>query len=170
MLTETILTTMIQVGVTGAGLVLAIYALIIPISRRMFIDRARLLRKQIKKFEEQKSNLKPEASDKEFKSLQQLAEKIKETKIFPRYLDIGVFLVFTFYMLLTIMGFTFLSSPLYQTAANELLIIIIFSIANVGFLFLGITTIADISWTMHKEYERIKKEEDDKTKELLFVK
>ena len=73
-LSETALSTMMQVSITGAGLLLAIYALIIPISRRIFLERAHYLKKKTEEFAKQRSSLTADTSSKEFKALQRLSE------------------------------------------------------------------------------------------------
>ena len=171
MLSEAILSAIVQSGITGAGLVLAIYALIIPISRRMFIYRAELLRDQIKLFEQQRKNLTPEATNKEFKRLRQMAGSIKETKSFPKYLSYGVSFTFTFYMLSAFIAFLALTSSTQLTAESELVIVSIFIIANSLFIFIGGSTIIDITLTMKREYDGIKQKlEQDQDFQGLFVK
>jgi len=154
---EALLSTVVQIGVTGAGLVLAIYALIIPLSRRMFSRRARDLYDDIQKFKDKRENLTPEAT-KQLKQLQVLADSIKETRRFPRYLTLGVLLVFFLYMTIALFGFFALFNPINNTPQNDFIIAILFLSATVAFMFLGALTIGDISWTMKKEYEEIKKQ------------
>ncbi len=169
MLSETALLTMVQVGVTGAGLVLAIYTLIIPISRRMFNYRAKLLYKQITEFKKQNYTLTPEATNKEFKRLRQLSKNIRETRIFPRYLGVGVLFTFFSYILLALLGFVALN-PINRTNEIEFFIALIFFVAIFSFLSLGIFTIYDISNTMKNEYERIKKKIEEDEKNILLIK
>jgi uncharacterized membrane protein (DUF106 family) len=170
MLTETFLSTVVVVGVTGAGLVLAIYALIIPISRRMFINRTRLLRRQMKEFEEQREELETKDS-KKLKRLQQLADSIRETKIFPRYLSYGMLLTFSLYLTSALSGFTYFISPSNHTVLDDWVITLTFMFANLAFFFVGIYAIIDISLTMKREFERIKKRlEEDEKFSGLFVK
>jgi uncharacterized membrane protein (DUF485 family) len=154
---ETLLSTVVQIGVTGAGLVLAIYALIIPLSRKMFSRRARDLHDDIQKFKDKCENLTPQAT-KQLKQLQDLADSIKETRRFPRYLTIGVLLVFMLYIALALFGSFALFNPINNTPQSDFIIAILFILATVSFMFLGGLTIGDISWTMKKEYEEIKKQ------------
>ena len=171
MLSDAYLSTVMQIGITGAGLVLAIYALIIPISKKMFTYRAIMLRDQVKLFEEQLKNLTPEVKKEEFKHLQQSADAVKETKIFPRYLSVGVLFVFVFYILLAVTASGMMINADSRIPLNEMLIQWLFFIACISFLSLGVYTIADISATMRREYERIKKKlEQDKEFQGLFVK
>lgn len=170
MLSDTFLSTMVQIGITGAGLVLAIYALIIPISRKMFIYRAMTIREQMELFEEQRKKLTPEATDKEFKRLQQMANAVKGTRIFPRYLGVGVLLTFGFCIFLAVSAFGPLINPANRTVENEMIISVFFSVTIISFLLLGLITIFDIAVTMKKEYERIKRKlEQDKEFRELFA-
>jgi len=157
MLNEAILSAAVQCGITGAGLVLAVYALVIPISRKMLTYRAKILRKQMQYFEKQRKNLTPEATKEEFKRLQRRADFIKETKTFPRYLSIGVAFAFSAYLLLAIFAYATLRDPIYFAYEYDMVILFLFVVANFSFLAVGLLTIFDISTTMQKDYERIKK-------------
>ena len=108
-LSETAVSTVMQVSVTAAGLLLAIYALIIPISRRIFSERANYLKKKNEEFENIRETLSPDASNKQFKELQSLAEEIKGTRDVPKILTTGISIPLTLYFILSIVSWTELS-------------------------------------------------------------
>ena len=124
----------------------------------MFEERAILLRKKEKAFERQKERLTPEASNKEFKRLQELRKQIQEIRIFPRYMGYGVILTFVLYMFSAFVSGGWLCNPVNRTSEAEFVIQILFGAAIAVFLLLGIVTIIDVNATMKKEYERIKEE------------
>jgi Fe2+ transport system protein B len=98
MLTETAVSAFLEASITGAGLVLAVYALITPLSQRIFTERAKKLQSLIEKFEEEKSKITPDSSQEDFNRLNQLRRNIKEVRIFPRYLGIGILITFMLFM------------------------------------------------------------------------
>lgn len=137
----------------------------------MFLARALLLKKRTEQFQKQRDKLTPEASSKEFKSLQKLANQIKEIKIFPRYLSLGIVFTFVSYMMCAFVSAAWLVNPINRTPDAELVIMITFVLAHSAFLTLGAITVIDISLTMKREYERIKRKlEEDKEFQGLFVK
>lgn len=166
MLTESFVSTVIQISITGAGLILAIYALVAPLSRRIFKERARILESKIQEFEELRSHITPESSKKDIDNLKKLKVEIEEIKIFPRYLGIGVTLTFLCYMFSLIAASGWLANPLSRTPDNEAFIIILFTVSNVLFLIVGLLTIFEVFTVMKKEFEKIKK----KQKEIKEIK
>ncbi len=69
-----------------------------------------------------------------------------------------MYVVFTLYLLLAITTSFILIDPSRLDNITEILIKFLFPMTNLGFLFIGIFTILDISRTMKTEYEMIKKE------------
>lgn len=94
MLTETVASVILTASITGAGLIIAIYALITPISGKIFQDKVESHRKLKEEFDKTKGKISPDSSAKEFKRLQELASEIKQLEMFPQYLGLGVGLVF----------------------------------------------------------------------------
>lgn len=161
MASEVLLSTVIQISVTGAGLVLAIYALIIPISKKLFLHRAQLLSKQMKLFEQKRKSISPNANNKDFNQLGTLRNLIKENKRLPIYLTTGVIVTFTLFITSAFVSFLPLYNPLSNTPENDFIIMIMFFCSLIAFMFLGAFTISDISLTMKKEYEQISKIADE---------
>jgi hypothetical protein len=69
-----------------------------------------------------------------------------------------VYFVFALYVILAIATSVLLIDPTRLDVITETLIIIMFPLTNIGFLFIGLLTILDISKTMKNEYETIKNE------------
>jgi len=168
MSTETLLSTLLTTSITGAGLILAIYTLITPMSRRLFENRVELLRKKMKQFDKMKEKISPESSAKEIKNLQNLAKEIKETRMFPRYLGLGVAIVFVSYMITVITALGMLVNP----EPNDVrlpIVMVSFISATSGFLVVGLHTILDVHRTMKEEFEEVKKKQkeiEEKQKKL----
>ncbi|HLE75553.1 MAG TPA: hypothetical protein VI864_05860 [Candidatus Bathyarchaeia archaeon] len=161
MLSETVVSTFLQASITGAGLVLAIYALFTPLSHRIFEERAKRLQRQIEKFEGLKNKITPDSKNKELKELQNLQKEIKETKIFPRYLGSGVFLTFVGYVVSVMSDGNWLASLNNRTPPNEFIIIMVFVFSTIGFLFVGALTIIEIYASMRREFEDVKKKQKE---------
>ena len=160
MLSETFVSTILTVSITGAGLILAIYALITPISRKMFEERLKLLRKKKEEFDKKKRKIDSESSDKDFKLLRTLASEIQAIKAFPKYLGLGVSMVFFGYFLTALSSFFWFTVPSDIKGMYEPSILIFFFISTTGFFLVGLYAIIDVHQTMKKEYEQLKKEQE----------
>ncbi len=155
MASEALLSSLMQVGVTGAGLVLAVYGLILPISRKMFLHRSRLVRTQTKLLEEKRAKLTSEAAKNELNQLKKLEASVGQNRRFPVYLSWGVALTFVLYILMALSGFLALFNPLNNNPVNDAWIMVNFALANVSFLFIGVFSVLDISRTLKREYETV---------------
>jgi len=78
MLSETIVSAFLETSITGAGLVLAVYALVTPISEKIFTKRADKLRHLLDDFEKEKSKITADAPNRDFKHLKELRDNIEE--------------------------------------------------------------------------------------------
>ena len=161
MLVETTVSTILQSSITGAGLVLAVYTLISPLSRRIFKERAKLLHQKIEEFKKQRDKIKLESSDKEIQNLRKLKKEIKGIKIFPRYMGIGMALTFALYMFSVIAAIGWFTNPSAHTPYQELSIIASFALANILFLIFGLFTMGEVFVTMKQEFEEIKKKQEE---------
>jgi len=156
MLSEAAVSAVLQASITGAGLVLAVYALVTPLSHRIFTERAKILDSKIEEFEKQRCELTLDSSDKEIKQLQELRKEIEQIKIFPLYLGFGVALTFMLYMssvLVSTGWLLFTDSRVFTTEAE---IIGFFHTANILFMAVGILVIYEVFQSMKKEFEEIK--------------
>jgi len=164
MLSEITVSTLLTASITGAGLIIAIYALITPISRKIFDDKIALLRMKKKEFDKLKVKVSSDSSDKEFERLKKLASEIKKIKTFPKYLGIGVILVFVCYQLTVSLCFGWLAFS-GEREMYEFWITLFFWIATMGFLFVGIDAVIDVYWAMKGEFEKVKKEKEEVEKD-----
>ena len=168
MLTENLISTVLTASITGAGFILAIYALITPISRRIFEERAKLHRKKKKEFDKLKKKISSESTDKDFKQLKTLAKEIKEIKIFPRYLSLGVLTVFWLYIFTATYSFGWLMNPSQeQNIIKDLVMLVLFMASTFGFCAVGTFAIVDVYNAMRGEFEQVKKEKEEVKKVLI---
>jgi hypothetical protein len=161
MLSETVVSTLLEASITGAGLVLAVYALVTPMSERIFRRREERLESLLKKFDEEKLKIKPDASPKDFKRLQELSDRIKEIRIFPRYLGIGVVATFLSFAVSILLDWSWLIQPASQIPENDIYISMSFMVAIALFLAIGFLTMVEIYDMMRKEFEDIKKKQKE---------
>jgi Flp pilus assembly protein TadB len=150
MLNESILIMLVTASITGAGLILAVYALVTPISSKVFRKRIDLLREKKQKFDQLKKEISPESSDKDFKQLKELQSEIRKIRAFPSYLGAGIFLVFLFYVATALISAVWLFSPP-QNLIAELEVVGMFIFSTFGFLVVGVYTIVDVFRMMNDE-------------------
>ena len=165
MLSETFVSSVLTASITGAGLILAVYALITPISRRIFEKRIELLYKKKQKFDKMKEKVSSESSDKDFKRLKTLASEIREIKAFPKYLGLGVIMVFTGYLFTFMICLFWVGASSNTKSTYEPTILIFFFISTIGFFLVGIFAITDVHRAMKKEYEQLKKGQEEVEKD-----
>jgi hypothetical protein len=158
---ETVVSTFLIASITGAGLVLAIYALITPISEKIFKERARKLDSLLEEFEKEKIKITADSSSKDFKkdfkNLKNLKNEIEQYKILPRYLSIGIFITFLLFMMEAIFDWVWFVEPTNGLFVEGGFLIV----AVISFLVIGVITIAEIAQTMAKEFEEIKKKQKE---------
>ena len=165
MLSETVISTVLTASITGAGLIVAIYALISPITSKIFEKRIEMLRKKKEQFESMKQKLSAESSNKVFKQLETLATEIKDIRGFPTYLGAGVLAVFFGYFVASLTALAMLASPATQGDARESILLLAFTLSTCGFAIVGFYAIADVYSTMRKEFEQLSREQEDGIKE-----
>lgn len=161
MLTETAVSAILQASITGAGLVLAVYALIAPLSRRIFKERAKLLQEKIEEFNIQRDKITLESSEKDIKNLGKLKKEIKGIKIVPRYMGVGIASTFVVYIFSIIVSTGWLTVPSSRTPDREFLLFTLFMVGSLLFVTVGLFTIVEVYFTMKKEFEEIKKKQKE---------
>jgi len=159
MLSEAVVSTVLQASITGAGLVLAIYALVTPLSHRIFTERAKILDSKIEEFEKQRCELTLDSSEKEIKQLQKLSKEREQMKIFPRYLGAGIAVTFALYMCSVVFSSFWLLYTDFRTLNTEIDIILTFWPANTLFMVVGVLVTFEVFQSMKKEFEEIKEKQ-----------
>jgi membrane protein implicated in regulation of membrane protease activity len=155
MLSPDFVLSLMQASITGAGLVLAVYALIIPLSRRFFEYRAEEVRKDMQNLKEKVGKTKVSASSQDMAEMRAMVQKISERGTYPNYLALGAGVTFFGYLISAFMSF-FWSLELWQYQI-ETWLPLTFMFTTIAFLLLGLFSIKDISQTMKREFEDLKK-------------
>ena len=142
-----------EASITGAGLVLAVYALIIPMSGRIFKELNKEIQDNLIEFDKLKDKITPE-SKKEMKKLNKLRGNIENLKLLPVRLGFGVLITFGLYCLSVIVGAFELITPFNYSVDY---MPIIFISATVLFLGVGVFAIVMVLMPMINEFEAIAK-------------
>jgi len=153
-LTETVVSAFLTASITGAGLVLAVYTLIIPLSRRFFSYRAEEIHEEIQELKEKVGKTDARVSQDELSELKTMVEGIEERQAFPTYLSWGAGLTFLCYAIATFLSFFWLID--YNRPTADYWLPFTFFVSTVFFLSLGLYSIKDISQTMKREFEELK--------------
>jgi hypothetical protein len=159
MLTENTVSTLLTASITGAGLVLAVYALIIPLSRKYFSYRAEEIYEEIGELKDRIKETDSRISSEELGELKGMVESIEERQAIPAYMGLGAGLTFFGYIIATFLSFFWLID--YNKPAMESWLPFTFFISTLFFLLLGVYSIKDINKTMKKEYEDLKQKVEE---------
>jgi uncharacterized protein (DUF2225 family) len=149
-----------EASITGAGLILAIYALIVPMSHRIFVEMDKELTAMKMKFEKIRTTLTPESTDKEMKQLNSLIKEIKSMSKFPSDLGIGVVFTFSVYFVSILFDSLQLVNPS-STSSQTFVLGGLFIVATVSFFFVGGNAILRIYSSMKKEFDEITKKQKE---------
>jgi len=163
-----LLSTILTASITGAGLIIAIYALIVPTSKRIFEKRLTLLRDKIEEFDKSKKSITPEESLEDFQRFRAIAVQIQSAKAFPTYLASGVKFVFTGYVITAFFSLFWLTDVV-QNPLAEILLLLIFCLATFGFFVVVWNAITDVGNSMKEDFELLKKTQEgmEKTRKKL---
>lgn len=156
--------TLLTAGLTGAGLTLAVYTLIIPIMRNILEYRA------VKYFEEIKEvrvKAKRLGTDKEgsddISNLKELLDEIDLMANIPQYLKWGAGGAFVLFSLTAMMSVAWYTG--WEKETVDKWIAVVFQLALFIFLIVGFITVKDLTSQFKSEYESIKKEVLTKNRE-----
>jgi len=167
---ETLVSTIVTASITGAGLLIAIYALITPISSKILEKRVDLLKKKKEKFDKIKDRIDSESSKDDIDKLKTLATEIKEIKTFPRYLGPLVAIDLVLFTMNVLFGSIWLLS----VVETQLYFLVgLFVVAVFGFLAVCVYAIQDVYSAMQGEFEDLKKQKEaveEARKSALFYK
>ena len=165
MLNQEIVLTLLQTSITGAGLVLAFYALIVPLLRRLFEYKVHTIVDLTQKFMQSAKDIQPNV--KELDKLKELAYKISDVQDIPAYLRYGVGFTFLGYIFCILMSYSWVVNYL-QTTIDPWLSLT-FILTTVVF-FVGLIGIKDIHNIMKIEFEDLKKKAEEAKSEIIGIK
>jgi len=152
---ENIALALLQSSITGAGLVLTVYALLTPILRTLFEKRAKELKDSIEAYRKKSETISTEIKEKEIREIRRLLSKIEEKRKLPGYMNLGIMFSFLLYIISV-----FLS--LWSLFDLNMLVSTIWSfiLATIIFLLTGVSVIIDIYSAFRDEYKSLKEEID----------
>jgi hypothetical protein len=154
LLSQDFVLSLIEASITGAGLVLAIYALILPLSRTLFEQRVLNLRRDMEEFKKMVDEAKIEVKD--AKKLKDLIDKISLQQSFPTYLGLGMGVTFLGYITSTLMSVGWMVE--WEKPTMDYWLIPTFALTTIVFLIVGLISIKDIHSIMKRNFERTKRE------------
>jgi hypothetical protein len=155
-LEENLVLILLEASITGAGLVLAIYALIIPLYRRIFGYRTRDIQKDLQELKEEIGKTKTSVSQGKVDDLTNKLTHIKELGSFPKYLDWIAEASFFLYSASALMSLWWILG--WNKNAFDVSLPYAFGIATILFIVIGVLAIKDISGTMKREFQDAKSE------------
>jgi len=157
MLSENFVLALLQASITGAGLVLAIYTLILPLSRRFLEERARMTLESLEKLKQKVGEIKIETPI-DTKKLEALVNEFQTRQTYPAYLSLGIAVTFFGYIASALMSVGWILSEDRASTFYDQWLSLVFVGSTFLFLIIGILSINDINQTMKKEFEKLKKE------------
>lgn len=168
MFTESVTGALLGASITGAGLILAVYALITPLFDKLFRDRISRLQRATDDYETKRIEWKKlKDPGQKFVGalfLSVLSEEIGTTKNFPKYLRYGVSLAFLLFVFSIGLDATWLMGIQYLII--EVALSLTFWAALFSFAYVGVLTIREISHLMIKDFEEMKKQQEEAKKKL----
>ena len=174
MLSPTLVSSMMTASVTGAGLIIAFYALIARMSDSMFSCRFELLESKNQEVEQIRANpasFKGDNLEKTSSRLKELSKEIDSMKTFPRYLGIGVGFNFALFIASALFCANWLrlyTEPNNPTQ-NDWVLVALFMI-NVGFFgIVGGIGIADVRDTMKIQFKNLAKKKTEIKEEIMYA-
>jgi hypothetical protein len=154
MFSESFVSSLMQVAITGAGLVFAVYALVAALHRQMFRNRAKDLYEKVMEYKKQTGST--PTKNRADQRLQQLEADIRLTSAFPWYLDVGICVTFILYMASVLTASIWFVNIENRTGQLETAIWELFMCGNAAFLAVGFMIIVQISKTLRKAYRATK--------------
>lgn len=150
MLNENIVSALLQASITGAGLVLAAYSLILPLTKKIFEERRERLLKYLDELKNSVKKLGTESTTDEVENIRKLSASIRQAQKFPKYLSSGMLAVFLGYLLssfLSILWFV----DIYRDQLDSCLPII-FGGTTLVFALVGFISIKDAYYSLKREF------------------
>jgi type III secretory pathway component EscU len=173
MLSETVIAAIMTSSITGAGLVIAFYALIARMSDKIFANRLKQLderRLAIKEITSKPDSFEDKNLKKTTKRLEDLRKEINSMKTFPKYLGPGVILDFFFFLMTAFLSLIWLATiPENRAPMSDSIVLIIFFMSLFTFFVVGVYGIIDVMTTMAVDFRKLKEKKEDIKVELKEV-
>jgi len=161
MLNQEFVFALLQASLTGAGLVMAVYALVIPLLSRVFVERAETLTKltrELGEISEKMDITDSKAIGKKAERLSEIGNEMSTKIFYPRYLSIGFSLIFTGYIISTLISLQILADPSASASVQlDGFLVPLVALSTIGFGLFGGLSIKDTYLVLKKEFDETKK-------------
>jgi hypothetical protein len=169
MLNQDVVLALLQASTTGSGLILAIYALIVPFSRRLFERNIAGFLEALKYakggFDQFEHEVRKEAEISKSDAERNVFEYLLVPIAYPTYLRFGVGLTFLGYIATILLCSAWIVN--WGLVVVDALIVPIFVFTTLVFLIIGLMSIRDVKNLMTRDLrqiiERLRKDEDSKS-------
>jgi hypothetical protein len=162
MTTDPTYSILLEAGITGAGLVLAIYALVVQFSGRIFQQKREDVQKALTDLESTAESIRKAPNSEERKKyvnqLETIRGNMERGTTFPNYLSYGAAGSFFLYIMSALI--CLLSPSDYALARGPLIA------ATIVFLFAGLTAMLDIYRALKRDFENFTQLKSDIAKRL----
>jgi predicted PurR-regulated permease PerM len=183
MLSKEFVLAILQASITSAGLVLAVYTLILPLSRKLLsyraketVDKVETLKKELKEKtrkigETSEKLIKGKVQETEVRGLREDISRLSsilasiEISGFPTYLKVGAGLTFFGYIVSALMSFFWMLDV--RRTETDIWLPFVFVCSTILFLIVGLLGIKDVGETMTKLYEELKRKVEKVKTEAL---
>ncbi len=155
MIDESMVIGFMEASMVGAGLVLAVYALIVPMSGHIFKELNNELNDDLIEFNKLKSKITPESKE-EMKKLSKLRGNMERLKKLPYYLGFGVLVTFLLYSFSILFDAMWFFNPM-SVEATGYIVVGLFVSASVVFFLVGMVAIYIVWVSVQNEFEEITK-------------
>jgi hypothetical protein len=150
--------TLLLVGITGAGLVLTVYSLVVSRADELLSVRVADWKQSKMTLEEQMNKLKGESNSEQFTRIRHQLDKVESMSAMPNYLG-GLVLAFGGYSLLSILALILLSGGGtifgFEIVNINLLLLISF-VSTAALAFSGLYGIGDVNKYLNMKYKKMK--------------
>jgi hypothetical protein len=165
---------MMTASITGAGLVIAFYALIARMSDSIFSGRFELLEEKTQEIERIRSNpasFKDDNLQKTSSRLKELGKEIDSIKTFPRYLGIGVGINFGLFITTSLIcaNWLFMYTQPNNPTQNDWVIVVLFMFTIGFFGVVGAAGIADVRYTLKTQFKNLAKKKKEIKEEIKYA-
>jgi hypothetical protein len=169
MLSQDVVLAFLEASISGAGLVLTVYALIIPFSKRLFESTLKDFLEQLTSSISSLDKMLSGKLDSQAKvKARAYMSKWLESWNFPTYLRFGVGATFFGYTVTTLISIAWVMS--WKQPLMDSVLPFFFTASTIVFLFVGLISIKDIHKIMRQDYYELinsLKETEDKPQDAI---
>jgi flagellar biosynthesis protein FlhB len=167
MLSDNVATAIMTASITGAGLVIAFYALLARMSDKMFAIRFEQLderRREIKQISSNPDSFNEKNLKKTTSRLDDLEKEVHSMKSFPKYLGLGVILSFMLFLFTSIISFIYVTGN--HFAGNDSPVMALFIVSIILFFGVGFYSIFDVNAAISGNFQKLKKQKEEIKQEI----